>query len=137
MSLSILNRCPGKHSVTLDLKKPGALEVYFDLVRRADVVVENYTAGTADRLGIGYAATREVNERVVYCSISGFGQDSDPGVPVYDNVIQALSGLMMANGGTDDPPIRRCSPSSASWPPCCVGTRRAPASTSTSRCWAR
>jgi crotonobetainyl-CoA:carnitine CoA-transferase CaiB-like acyl-CoA transferase len=106
MSLSTLNRSPGKHSVTLDLKKPGALEVFFDLVRRADVVVENFTAGTADRLGIGYEATHRTNPRVVYCSISGFGQGAGVGVPTMDSVIQALSGLMMSNGAPDDPPIR-------------------------------
>jgi CoA:oxalate CoA-transferase len=106
MTLAILNRSPGKHSVTLDLKGPGALDVYRDLVRRADVVVENFTAGTADRLGVGYAATREVNQSIVYCSISGFGKDSNPGVRAMDTVIQALSGLMMTNGGPGDPPIR-------------------------------
>jgi len=106
MTLAILNRSPGKHSVTLDLKKSGALEVFFDLVRRADVVVENFTAGTADRLGVGYEAARGANERIVYCSISGFGQDSDTGVRAMDTIIQALSGLMMTNGGPGDPPIR-------------------------------
>jgi CoA:oxalate CoA-transferase len=106
MSLATLNRSPGKHSVTLDLKAPGALEVFEDLVRHADVVVENFTAGTADRLGVGYEAARAVNERIVYCSISGFGKGSDPGVRAMDTVIQALSGLMMTNGGPDDPPIR-------------------------------
>lgn len=106
MTLAILNRGPGKHSVTLDLKKPGALDVFFDLARRADVIVENFTAGTADRLGVGYEAAREANERIVYCSISGFGQDSDTGVRAMDTVIQALSGLMMTNGGSGDPPIR-------------------------------
>ena len=106
MSLSTLNRSPGKHSVSLDLKKPGALDIFFDLVRHADVVVENFTAGTADRLGVGYEAARRANSRVVYCSISGFGQDSESGVPVMDAVVQALSGLMMSNGGPNDPPIR-------------------------------
>lgn len=106
MSLATLNRSPGKHSVTLDLKVPGAIEVFADLVRHADVVVENFTAGTADRLGVGYETARAANERIVYCSISGFGKESDPGVRAMDTVIQALSGLMMTNGGPDDPPIR-------------------------------
>jgi crotonobetainyl-CoA:carnitine CoA-transferase CaiB-like acyl-CoA transferase len=106
MTLATLNRSPGKHSVTLDLKKPGALDVFFDLARRADVVIENFTAGTAERLGVGYAAARSVNEAIVYCSISGFGQDSDTGMRAMDTVIQALSGLMMTSGNPGDPPIR-------------------------------
>jgi crotonobetainyl-CoA:carnitine CoA-transferase CaiB-like acyl-CoA transferase len=106
MTLAVLNRSPGKHSVTLDLKKPGALDIFFDLVRRADIVVENFTAGTAERLGVGYAAASQANQRIVYCSISGFGQDSDTGVRAMDTVIQALSGLMMTHGRPGDPPIR-------------------------------
>jgi CoA:oxalate CoA-transferase len=106
ISLSTLNRSPGKFNVTLDLRKSGAHDVFADLVRRADVVTENFTAGTADRLGVGYEVVRQVNQRIVYCSINGFGGDSDPGVRAMDAVIQALSGLMMTNGGPDDPPIR-------------------------------
>jgi len=106
MSLATLNRSPGKHSVTLDLRKPAAAKVFADLVVHADVVVENFAAGTADRLGVGYEAARAANSRIVYGSISGFGADSDAGVRVMDTVIQAMSGLMMANGGPDDPPIR-------------------------------
>jgi crotonobetainyl-CoA:carnitine CoA-transferase CaiB-like acyl-CoA transferase len=106
MSLSILSRSPGKYSVTLDLKAPDGLDIFSDLVRRADVVVENFSAGTAERLGVDHEAARRINPRIVYCSISGFGHGSDPGVRVMDTMIQALSGLMMANGGPDDPPIR-------------------------------
>jgi len=106
MALALLNRCRGKQSVTLDLKKPGAREIFFDLVRGADVVVENFSTGTADRLGVGYESVRAVNERIVYCSISGFGQDAQPGVRAMDAVIQALSGIMLASGAPEDPPIR-------------------------------
>jgi len=60
----------GKHSIALDLKKPEGLRVALDLAAKADVIVENFTAGTADRLGIGYAAMRAINPAVVYFSIS-------------------------------------------------------------------
>ena len=106
MSLAVLNRCRGKRSVTLDLKRPGAAGVFMDLVRRADVVVENFSSGTADRLGVGYAAARAANPAVIYCSISGFGADADPGVRAMDTIIQALSGVMLTSGGPDDPPVR-------------------------------
>ena len=106
MALAVLNRCRGKQSVTLDLKKLRAREIFFDLVRKADVVVENFSTGTADRLGVGYESVRAVNERIVYCSISGFGQDAQPGVRAMDAVIQALSGIMLASGAPEDPPIR-------------------------------
>jgi CoA:oxalate CoA-transferase len=106
ISLAVLTRLRGKRSVTLDLKQPGAREVFADLVRHADVVVENFSSGTADRLGVGYATAREANPRIIYCAISGFGADAEPGVRAMDTIIQALSGTMMASGGPYDPPIR-------------------------------
>jgi CoA:oxalate CoA-transferase len=106
MSLAVLNRCRGKRSLTLDLKQPGASQVFQDLVRRADIVVENYSSGTADRLGIGYEAARAVNPGVIYCSISGFGADSQTGARAMDSIVQALSGVMLATGGPADPPVR-------------------------------
>ncbi|MGH2842800.1 MAG: CaiB/BaiF CoA transferase family protein, partial [Solirubrobacteraceae bacterium] len=106
MSLAVLNRCRGKRSITLDLKRPGAAEVFTDLVRNADVVVENFSSGTADRLGVGYAAARAANPAIIYCSISGFGADASTGVRAMDTIIQALSGVMLTSGGPDDPPVR-------------------------------
>src|SRR5690606_12271824 len=67
--------------------------------------VENFTAGTADRLGVGYAAAREVNPRIVYASLSGFGADVHDGKAM-DIVIQALSGAMYTSGEHDHPPVR-------------------------------
>jgi CoA:oxalate CoA-transferase len=104
MSVSMLERGRNKLSVTLNLKHPDALEVFADLVRRADVVVENYSAGTADRLGVGYAFASGVNERIVYTSISGFGVGR-PGKGM-DTIFQALSGLMQMSGSYGDPPVR-------------------------------
>ncbi|NDZ18750.1 carnitine dehydratase [Variovorax sp. WS11] len=106
MSIPALARARGKHGVTLNLKTPQALELYREMVRRADIVIENYASGTADKLGIGYEATRAVNSRIVYCSISGFGAGCMPGRKALDIGIQAASGMMLANGQEGDPPIR-------------------------------
>jgi crotonobetainyl-CoA:carnitine CoA-transferase CaiB-like acyl-CoA transferase len=107
VSVAALNRLRGKYAVTLDLKRPGSREVFADLVRHADIVVENFTAGTMDRLGVGYDYAREQNPRVVYCSISGFGANQTSGTgKAMDAIIQALSGLMMTSGAPGDPPVR-------------------------------
>ncbi len=107
VSVSALNRLRGKHAVTLDLKRPGSREVFADFVRQADVVVENFSAGALDRLGIGYAFGRAQNPRIIYCSISGFGAQQGPGTgKAMDSIIQALSGLMLTSGTPDEPPVR-------------------------------
>jgi crotonobetainyl-CoA:carnitine CoA-transferase CaiB-like acyl-CoA transferase len=107
VSVSALNRLRGKYAVTLNLKQPGAREVFADLVRTADIVVENFSAGTLDRLGVGYPFARSINARVVYCSISGFGATTAPGTgKAMDSIIQALSGLMLTSGTPDEPPVR-------------------------------
>ena len=108
MSVSMLERGRNKLSVTLDLKNPEAHGVFADLVRAADVVVENFSAGTADRIGIGYERARELNPRIVYLSISGFGV-GDPGKGM-DTIFQALSGLMTTPGNYGDPPVRNAVP---------------------------
>jgi len=105
-SLALLNRNRDKRSVTLNLKAPRAVGVFLDLVRQADVVVENFSSGTAERLGVHYEAARTVNERIIYCSISGFGADADPGERALDLIIQAMSGVMLASGEPGDPPVR-------------------------------
>jgi crotonobetainyl-CoA:carnitine CoA-transferase CaiB-like acyl-CoA transferase len=107
ISVSALNRLRGKYGVTLNLKHPEARGVFGDLLRDADVVVENFSAGTLDRLGVGYAFARAINPRVVYCSISGFGATKSSGTgKAMDTIIQALSGLMMTSGTPGDPPVR-------------------------------
>jgi crotonobetainyl-CoA:carnitine CoA-transferase CaiB-like acyl-CoA transferase len=108
VSVSAINRLRGKYGVTLNLKHPDAREVFADLVRQADIVVENFAAGTLDRLGVGYGFARTINPRVIYCSVSGFGATtatSGTGKAM-DTIIQALSGLMMTSGTPADPPIR-------------------------------
>jgi crotonobetainyl-CoA:carnitine CoA-transferase CaiB-like acyl-CoA transferase len=107
ISVSALNRLRGKYGITLDLKQPQASELFAELVRHADIVVDNFSAGTLDRLGVGYQFGRAVNPRVVYCSISGFGSTKS-GAPrkAMDSIIQALSGLMMTSGAPGDAPVR-------------------------------
>ena len=107
VSVSALNRLRGKYAVTLNLKHPQGRDVFADLVRSADIVVENFSAGTLDRLGIGYGFAEAINPRVIYCSISGFGATKANGSgKAMDSIIQALSGLMMTSGVPSDPPVR-------------------------------
>src|SRR4051794_36205385 len=88
-----------KRSVALDLKDERALELAVELCIAADVVIENFRAGAADAMGLGFDALRERNERLVYCSITGFGSDRSPaGRPGYDFIAQAESGLMAITG---------------------------------------
>jgi crotonobetainyl-CoA:carnitine CoA-transferase CaiB-like acyl-CoA transferase len=104
----MLLRGRGKESVTLDLKHPAAEAVFADLVRRADVLVENFSPGVTGRLGIGFERVHELNPRLVYTSISGFGaQGGGPGSgKAMDAIIQALSGVMATAGGEGDGPVR-------------------------------
>ena len=107
MSLAIMERARNKQSITLNLKHAQGRQLFAQLARQADAVVENYSAGVADRLGIGFAALSESNPRLVYTSISGFGANMVSGQNrAMDTIVQALSGLMMTSGGPDDPPMR-------------------------------
>jgi CoA:oxalate CoA-transferase len=106
LSLAHLTRSRGKLGMSLNLKRPEAVQVFRDLVKEADIIVENFTAGTADRLGVGYAAASAVNPRIIYCSLSGFGATAPEGGKAMDIIIQALSGAMYASGASNEPPIR-------------------------------
>jgi len=107
ISISALNRLRNKLSVTLNLKAPEAREVFGDLVNQADIVVENFSRGTLERLGAGYTYAREINPRIIYCSITGFGSAGNPGSgKAMDTIIQALSGVMLTSGEPNDPPVR-------------------------------
>jgi crotonobetainyl-CoA:carnitine CoA-transferase CaiB-like acyl-CoA transferase len=108
VSVAALNRLRGKYAVTLNLKQPGSREVFADFLDRADVVVDNFSPGTLERLGIGYEFARARNPRIIYCTISGYGADhkGDGSGKAMDSIIQALSGLMMTSGTPADPPVR-------------------------------
>ena len=108
MSVSMMLRGRNKESITLNMKHPESLAVFQDLVRKADIVVENYSAGVTKRLGIDYESVRELNPRLIYTSISGFGAQGLPNGSgkAMDTIIQALSGVMMTAGSPGDAPIR-------------------------------
>lgn len=103
-SFNYVNR--DKQSVTLDLKADRGKEVFFDLVDEADVVVENFGPGTADRLGVGYEALEEYDPELVYCSIKGFNPGPYENYPALDPVAEAMSGLMSTTGHPGQPPVR-------------------------------
>jgi crotonobetainyl-CoA:carnitine CoA-transferase CaiB-like acyl-CoA transferase len=99
-----LNR--NKESLALDLKSAKGKEVCLELLKRADVFVENFRPGTAERLGLGYDALRALNPRLVYCSISAFGQSGPyADKPGFDTLGQAVSGLLSLLSDPDDPKV--------------------------------
>ncbi len=101
-SASFLNNNRNKRSVVLDLKAPGGLETLLRIAAGADVFVQNFRPGVAERIGIGEAAVRAVSPGVVYVSISGFGAEGPYAQkPVYDPLVQAASGLATVQAGSD------------------------------------
>jgi crotonobetainyl-CoA:carnitine CoA-transferase CaiB-like acyl-CoA transferase len=102
--LGFLGYNRGKRSLVIDLKQPDGRDAFLDLVRKADVVLDNYRLGVRERLGIAYADLAKVNPRIISCSVTGYGPvgplANDPG---FDPLIQAESGLMAAQGGADEP----------------------------------
>jgi CoA:oxalate CoA-transferase len=100
-----LNR--GKESVVLNLKDEADRALLLDLVRRADVFVENYRPGTLERLELGYERLREVNPHLIYAAVSGFGHSGPwSEKPAYDLIVQALSGMMSVTGFPEGPPTK-------------------------------
>lgn len=96
-----------KRSLTLDLSKPEAIAIVKQLAAQADVVMENFRPGVMDKLGIGYAALSEINPRLIYCAISGFGQTGPQRLGAgYDGKIQAMSGIMAITGHAETGPTR-------------------------------
>ena len=96
-----------KKSLALDLRHPDSRALVEALVRSADVLVENYRSGTAEALGLSYAALAAINPRLVYCSISGYGRDGPAAQrPGYDFVVQAEAGLMSITGEADGEPSK-------------------------------
>lgn len=107
MGTSFILQNANKKSITLNLKDDRAKEIFKKLVVTADAVIENFRPGVMDRLGIGYSVLKEINPRLVYCAISGYGQTGpDAKKPAYDQIMQGLSGEMSINGNTDLNPLR-------------------------------
>lgn len=94
----------GKRSITVNLKSPEGLEIIRRLAERADVVVENHRPGAVHEMGLGWEDLRKVNPKLIYCSLSGFGQNNEMSAwPAYDHTIQAMSGMAWT-GADDDVP---------------------------------
>ena len=102
-SASFLNNNRNKRSVVLDLKKPGAREALHELIKTADVIIQNFRPGVVDRLGIDYKTAQKLNPSIVYASITGFGHTGPYShKPVFDPLIQSLSGLTTVQAGSND-----------------------------------
>lgn len=100
-----LNR--GKRGISIDLKQPEGLDLCLRLIDRMDVLVENFRPGSMDRLGLGYEAVHRRNPRLVYCSISGYGQDGPArDEAAMDLVVQSSSGLLSITGTPEGDPVR-------------------------------
>lgn len=107
MSPAFIAANAGKKSIALDLKQADDLAIAQGIVSRCDVLLENFRPGVIDRLGLGYDAVRALNPDIIFCSVSGYGQDSPQrDWPAIDNIVQATSGMMMLSGEEGDPPVR-------------------------------
>jgi crotonobetainyl-CoA:carnitine CoA-transferase CaiB-like acyl-CoA transferase len=107
MGTGFMTQGSNKRSITLDLKQPRGREILKRLVKDADVMVENYRPGAFTALGIGYEDMKKINPRLIYCSMTAFGQDGPRGSQTaYDHAIQALSGVMAATGTPETNPIK-------------------------------
>jgi crotonobetainyl-CoA:carnitine CoA-transferase CaiB-like acyl-CoA transferase len=107
MGASFLAQNAGKRSITLNLKNAKAREAFMRLVKTSDVVVENFRPGVMDRLELGYERLKAIKPNLIYCAISGFGQDGPLRLnPAYDQIIQGLSGVMSVTGDAQSAPLR-------------------------------
>ncbi len=107
MGDSFLMQNAGKKSIALDLKDPRGQALFRRLAKDSDVVIENFRPGTFERLGLGYEALRSDNPGLVYCSLTGFGQQGPlRDMPAYDHLVQALSGMMSLMGTEETGPMR-------------------------------
>ena len=106
-SMGFLNMNRNKRSIALNLKNPAGRQVFLDLVKTADIVVENYRPGVVRKLGIDYETLAKINPRLVYASISGFGQTGPWAMrPGFDLMAQAMSGVMSVTGHPGGPPVK-------------------------------
>ena len=107
MGVSFLAQNPGKRSITLNLKSTSGKRILKELVQKADALVENFRPGVMARLNLDYDTLRQENPRLVYCAISGFGQDGPLSkLPAYDKIVQGMSGVMSITGDADTAPYR-------------------------------
>ncbi|NBS57324.1 MAG: CoA transferase [Betaproteobacteria bacterium] len=110
MGLAYLKRARGKKSVTLDLKSAEGLAIFMEMVKKADVVVENFRAGVSTRLGVDYPALCAVNPKIIYCALTGYGSTGPAkDDKAYDLMVQAAVGLMSMTGQPGEPPVKTAS----------------------------
>ena len=99
MGISFLAQNAGKKSITLNLKSDAGKALFRRLAATADVVVENFRPGVMDRLDVGYETLKAIRPDLIYCAISGFGQDGPlRDIPAYDQIVQGMSGVMSITG---------------------------------------
>ncbi len=107
MSPAFIAANVGKKSIALDLKDPADLAIAQAIIARCDVLLENFRPAVIDRLGLGYEAARGLRDDIIFCSVSGYGQQGPQrDWPAIDNIVQATSGMMMLSGAEGDPPVR-------------------------------
>ena len=107
VSTRFLKRTQGVKSVTLDLKHPQGRQMFLDMAKQSDIVLENLAPGSMTRLGLGYDQVSQVNPGIIYCSISGYGQTGPyASRPAHDPQIQGMSGMMDINGAAAGPPTK-------------------------------
>lgn len=107
MGVSFLAQNPGKRSITLNLKSTSGKRILRELAQKADALVENFRPGVMARLNLGYDMLSQENPRLVYCAISGFGQDGPLAkLPAYDQIVQGMSGVMSITGEAGTAPYR-------------------------------
>jgi CoA:oxalate CoA-transferase len=107
MGASFLAQNAGKRSITINLKSPAGKKVFRRLVATADAIVENFRPGVMDRLELGYETLKQVKPNLIYCAVSGFGQDGPlKESPAYDQIVQGLSGVMSVTGDQETAPMR-------------------------------
>ncbi len=107
VSIYFLSLNRGKKSLTLDLAAPEGVRLFLKLVKQADILVENFTPGTMDKLGLGYDTVRKHNPAIIYAAGSGFGQTGPYAPrPAFDVIAQAMGGVMSLTGEEGGPPVR-------------------------------
>lgn len=107
MGISFLAQNSGKKSITLNLKTEKGRDIFTKLVSKSDALVENFRPGVMDRLGLNYKKLKKINSNLIYCAITGFGQDGPLSQnPAYDQIVQGLSGVMTITGDSENNPFR-------------------------------
>jgi len=107
MGISFLAQNAGKRSISLNLKSDAGKQIFLELVKTSDALIENFRPGVMDRLGLGFETCKATKDPIVYCAISGFGQQGPlKDNPAYDQIIQGMSGIMDITGSANTPPYR-------------------------------